>query len=225
MGKRFIPFKSEKELVDLFRSKQVSHRSLRNYSAITEFECTHGIADVVLYKLKKNWSNHSAIGEINPRWVYSLRAMPYRKEFTLDFFSSITGLSAGLAVKALKEFELAGFCEKKASNNAWIKTKQPQVITRNISSFEAKLKNWRKALEQAYRYKEFSDQSWVIMDECHISPALERIQEFSQRNIGLASINTNGTFKVHSKATRERPRSLHNIWTANAKLAALLTRP
>ncbi|WP_420390534.1 hypothetical protein [Marinobacter sp.] len=223
MGKRFLPFKSEKDLVDLFRAKQTCHRSLKNYSAVTEFECTHGIADVVLYELKKNWSENSAIGEINPGWVYSLRAIPYRKEFTLDYFGSVSGLSARLARKALKEFELAGFCEQKAKNGRWIKTRQPQVIARNISSFEAKLKNWRKALEQAYRYKEFSDQSWVIMDECHISPALERIQEFSERNIGLASINTNGTFKVHSKAMKESPRSTLNNWTANAKLAALLT--
>lgn len=221
MCKQIKPFRSEQELVDLFRFLQTSHRSYRGYNSLFEFECTNGIADIVLYELKKNWHNHTSIGKINPRWVYALREMPYRRDFTLNYFISETGLPQKLALKALKEFHIAGYCEPKL-NNIWQKIKQPQPIAKKIASYEAKLKNWRRALEQAYRYKDFSNQSWVIMDEYHISPALEKLKEFSSRNIGLASINTRGIIKVHSKIKNEEPRSRLYNWTANAKIAAIL---
>ena len=60
-----------------------------------------------------------------------------------------------------------------------------------IISIELKLKNWQRALTQAFRYKSFSNISYVIMDEGFIAPAIKNLDEFKHFNIGLGSFNAN----------------------------------
>lgn len=60
---------------------------------------------------------------------------------------------------------------------------------RNSIAIEAKLKNWRRALKQAYRYKWFSDCSYVCLPATNIKPALSNIECFKQMKVGLISIS------------------------------------
>lgn len=75
-----------------------------------------------------------------------------------------------------------------------LKNKNKKIIT-----VELKLKNWKRALAQAYKYKSFSDISYVCMDEKHITPALAQIKMFQQYNIGLISINKKYKVKIYYK--------------------------
>lgn len=60
-------------------------------------------------------------------------------------------------------------------------------------AFEMKLRNWKRALKQAYRYKSFSEYSYVLMDNECIDPALKQIDLFKKSNIGLLGIDNKGT--------------------------------
>lgn len=66
------------------------------------------------------------------------------------------------------------------------------INTNEIISIEAKLKNWKRALRQAYRYKSFSEESYVFMDESYIGSPLKNIDEFKKYNIGLCGVTEKG---------------------------------
>lgn len=66
-----------------------------------------------------------------------------------------------------------------------------------VTSYELKLSNWRRALRQAFRYKTFANQSYVVLDEATCSIAIENLDMFRQYNVGLASFDEDGCFKVH----------------------------
>lgn len=70
------------------------------------------------------------------------------------------------------------------------------IIARNdiseLFSFEAKLLNWRKALAQAYRATSFSHYSYVILPEYIACNVLNYDIEFTNRKVGLCSVNNNG---------------------------------
>lgn len=81
---------------------------------------------------------------------------------------------------------------------------RPDLLLKNINSkkiitIELKLKNWKRALAQAYKYKSFSDIAYVCMDEKNINPALEHIDMFKKYNIGLISINNKNKIKMYYK--------------------------
>jgi hypothetical protein len=60
-----------------------------------------------------------------------------------------------------------------------------------IISIEYKLNNWRKALKQAYRYRSFSNESYVFLDIDYISNPIKFLDEFQKYNIGLCGVSNN----------------------------------
>ena len=82
----------------------------------------------------------------------------------------------------------------------------PDIMLYNnyVISIEFKLKNWKRALMQAYRYKGFSHKSYVVLDEDHSRRAVECIDEFIRSNIGLGTVKDN-TITFHYSPTLEEP--------------------
>lgn len=78
------------------------------------------------------------------------------------------------------------------------------IKNKNLISIEAKLKNWKRALIQAYRYRSFSEQSYVYMDNDYIGAPLENISEFKKYNIGLAGV-LNDSIKIYFEPTAMEP--------------------
>ena len=74
-----------------------------------------------------------------------------------------------------------------------------------LYSFECKLRNWKRALIQAFRYKTFSGVSFVIMDLDHVKPAVENISEFEKSNIGLIGVGNDGEYEVFHQPEFEEP--------------------
>ncbi|GAB4036697.1 hypothetical protein [Spirosoma jeollabukense] len=77
-----------------------------------------------------------------------------------------------------------------------------------IISVELKLKNWRRALIQAFRYLNFSNKSFVILDEKYVNPAINNLAVFKQYNIGLGSFNVDQELKIYYNPTDIQPFNL-----------------
>lgn len=216
-------FTLELDLVHIFHEHlRVNHS--KKYLIEKEVNCDFGIADLVMFKLKKITSNNVNLSLISPDWAFSLRTIEYRKIFTTDEFSQLASVSMNSANQALKDFCSANYCEK-ISNNTWRKIKQPTLISDYIVSYEVKLKNWKRALWQACRYKTFSNESWVILDCMNEKPAIKNIQSFIDFNIGLATVSKSGVVKIHSYPKSEQHQSDIALWKANAIIARKLVQP
>lgn len=85
-----------------------------------------------------------------------------------------------------------------------VQCNQPDFVSMAI---EFKLRNWKRALTQAYRYKSFSNYSIVILDEHYIRPALLNLDMFIKANIGLCGLSDVGQFKVYQKPFLQQPYS------------------
>lgn len=76
-----------------------------------------------------------------------------------------------------------------------VKATEEQVLY--VVSFELKLRNWKRGLIQAFRYKSFSNESFLVLDDTHVTPAYKNLDQFVRANVGLASYNRNREFHVH----------------------------
>lgn len=79
----------------------------------------------------------------------------------------------------------------------------------SIISFELKLKNWKRAVKQAFRYKSFSNISYVVLSASSVNAALNNIELFERYNIGLAKFDKDNYFEILHKPISVNPYSEH----------------
>lgn len=75
----------------------------------------------------------------------------------------------------------------------------------NAVALEAKLKNWKRALKQAYRYKWFSDWSYVCLPSSNIKPATMNIEYFKQLQVGLISVSKDNGYNIIYNPRHTKP--------------------
>jgi hypothetical protein len=67
----------------------------------------------------------------------------------------------------------------------------------HVIAFEAKLKDWRTALHQAYRNTCFAHQSFVLLPKLAALSALSCRQEFEMRGVGLCYLDGAAIVVLH----------------------------
>ena len=188
-----------------------------------EFESPNGIADVVLATLVDGWEERLKLGQIKPAWAYALLQLS-NEGCSTDDFASFVGVTKATAKRILKSYVDAGFCVLDIESSRWVKLIGPKALVTEFCAIEMKLKNWRRALYQASRYRDFAHQAWVVMDDSDISPAIRNPNEFARLNVGLASLTIAGDVKIHAKPILRCPRSELRFWYANSVIAERLLR-
>ncbi|MEA3327259.1 MAG: hypothetical protein U9R53_08120 [Chloroflexota bacterium] len=81
-------------------------------------------------------------------------------------------------------------------------------ILRYTYAIELKLSNWKRALEQAFRYRSFANYSYVVLDNAHVRPAVRNINEFQRKNIGLIGLSDSGELFDYFKPEIKKPYSM-----------------
>ena len=72
-------------------------------------------------------------------------------------------------------------------------------------AIELKRNNWRRGLLQAFKYKIFTNESYVVIDDHYLRPALKNAPVFRKANVGLASFSTDSKFYIHITPNPSRP--------------------
>lgn len=193
-------FNKEKDLVEAFSSStrkflsKILNKSVSRHFVIEEFDSYLGVADLVLGTYQPYLSKKTTRETLNRNWVYPLTLLHCEDIFRLEDFSVRFGFSKKMASSILGEYKNAGFISE-IEKNVFIVLKEYELVTSDVIAIEAKLKNWKRALFQAQRYKRFSDFSFVLLDEAYASAAISNIGEFESRNIGLVTMGQSG-FKI-----------------------------
>jgi len=77
----------------------------------------------------------------------------------------------------------------------------------SIISFELKLKDWKRASKQAFRYKSFSNIAYVVLSANNANSAASNIDWFERYNIGLAKFDEDNHFEIIHKPILSVPYS------------------
>jgi hypothetical protein len=81
---------------------------------------------------------------------------------------------------------------------------EPRQRLRSIA-FEMKLSDWKRGLAQAFRYRSFACECYVVLDQTRIGPALDHTEHFVRANVGLIGIHSHRGFTVHHRPHYEPP--------------------
>lgn len=82
---------------------------------------------------------------------------------------------------------------------------EKQLNRRHLHAFEGKLKDWQRALQQAFRYRYFADKAIVVMPGDNAAPAVANLDAFRYAVVGLWTFDgITGTIREHYTPTRVR---------------------
>lgn len=212
-------FSAEKDLVQAFKNVAMEFlkydlgKRRTSFFLMEEFDSQCGIADLVMGTCLPLDQQAISRKAINWNWVQPIFNLTQDQEIEMDGFIHTYGISETTARVRLKEYSEAGFL-KKISSGHYRVVKEYKLITDTIISIEAKLKNWKRALHQATRYKRFSNMSYVLLDRKHIRPALKNIHIFQEKNIGLLSMDNDG-YSIHYSPINKSVPQTHSFFRLN----------
>jgi hypothetical protein len=214
-------YKTEQQLVSNFVDFLNSTKD-EYVLIVEEFEGGFGRPDLLLYSAAgaQTGGDVEALKKINPRFAPLLSSSASKKIQSLPDLAAATGsskISARRIASELIKLDRAHIIESKIQNFKIEPIKQPPFS--QIVAIEAKLRDWRRALMQAYRYLQFSTQSWVLLDHKHSSSAIKHLALFKSYGVGLASFSTSGELYVHSMADTQKLSDGPLAWRTQALLA------
>lgn len=106
---------------------------------------------------------------------------------SLEKMASITFEPIDRLTPIIFDLEAMGILQKRNSNN-FILSSEIEELQASVIAAEAKLRNWRQALSQAKRYKDFANIVFVAMDATKVPKTKEAISEFRNEKVGLCAV-------------------------------------
>ncbi len=199
-----MKFQAETDLVQVLKHKLKTLYSRENIEIFDEVSLGYGIADIVICDFanpRKGGAstevilNHSDINIYNIVQTY--------KNVTFDILYDTTRIPKKSISNSLIKLITCQYITQ--IDDFFIINKPYKLIFRNNFAIEAKLKDWKRALYQAYRYKWFAEYSYVVMDKHYAEPAIKHLDLFIKYNVGLATISTDGCLLRYFNPTRQKP--------------------
>lgn len=214
-------FESEQDLRETVLPILPSILDEENANFIEEFEYGAGRADIVAYRMSDCYLKRrvdeldltsSIIDEKKLKEFLLIRG---RGEISKEHYFSIGGRGKYQKSKALDWLIDEGFVYDYGDRIRTAPNLRRHITT--AYSIELKLKNWKRALEQAHRGRSFSEYQYVVMDSDYISRALENSEKFENLGVGLVSVSDSGEYSIEIQSTRENPFSTVSKWRLNER--------
>lgn len=199
-----MSFRAETELVELLKSSLISTYRRESIKIYEEISLGYGVADLVVCDLKKpiTKNKRSAI-LLNRSDANIYKIIVKHSGATIDLIADTTRSPKRSILNSIKKLRKLDYVHQ--VNDMLYINKSYELPFSFSFAIEAKLKNWKRALHQAHRYKWFADYSYVVLDAKYAEPAIENIDLFKRYNVGLSSITNDGVIKRHYRPIRQKP--------------------
>jgi len=138
--------------------------------------------------------------------LYNSKAYKSIEEISRKLNFSLKGTQK--SIEKLNNAELIIINDK---NKLKIKKINEIFFVKEIISIEAKLRNWRKALEQSFNNTLFSSQSYILFPQKNITENL--INTYNNTNIGIISFDR--SYSVFKKVKRQKIPASLTSWFFN----------
>lgn len=181
-----------------------------------EVSLGYGVADIVVADKAENILNRTHV--LNDFQVLLFDLILDNPGVSLNCISSITRASANKVKNSLDTLLSEKFVS--LQSRFFFPEKRYEEIAAKSVAIEAKLKNWKRALHQAYRYKWFAERVFVCMPEQNIRPAVAHINQFRRMKVGIISINAEGDLRFIYSPRPSKPISKKMTVLLNEKLIA-----
>jgi len=177
---------------------------------VWESTCSNGRADWVWAAVSRDWQQSiepSVAGLLQqPTCSRMLGALKAQAARTRGFLHARCGVSERTFRGLLHELLAAELVAEVGAGRYVLGPRfaEPQM---EICSFEFKLYNWRRAFQQAKRYRTFSHRVYVVMPAATIRRVAGHMETFARFNVGIISHDQDGTTRRLLLSRKTQPAS------------------
>ncbi|MBZ0310440.1 MAG: hypothetical protein K8I82_30545 [Anaerolineae bacterium] len=182
------------------------------YVASREVPAGAGIPDIVLgiaqlsNVIQRIQSNHASYYQLKGKEAVIIHYLYQTRWQKADTVARRTGLDTKLVYKKLCYLSELGFCIR-SKRDTFTRTPITEQF-KELIAIEGKIRNWQKAVEQAFYNLAFASYSYVVMDARYIRPAVKNLESFEKFGIGLASAGAdNGVVEIIYQPLFREPKS------------------
>jgi len=199
-----MKFQAEIELVNTLKKEISKTFSRKSITIIEEVSLGYGIADLVICDV--DMEINTIDSRYEPLSTFDINVYNIIKKLDRVNFETIcrkTRSPKKTITDSILKLVKRGLI-KQSDDHFTIKSEYVLPF-KNSYAIEAKLKDWKRALQQAHRYKWFAEYSYVVLDEHYSGVAKKNLSTFKKYNIGLATINPVGQFKRIFNPAKQTP--------------------
>lgn len=164
--------------------------------AFFEYESTNGMPDIVFARFDEQACAARSAGPLGASFceradVAVLLGLEPAMPRTVPELAALTRLSPSTVRSRLR---MLGSVDAalRSTRSGWIRAGAFPCRLKAATAVELKLADWRKALDQAARYRSFAECSLVVVDARHAAAASEHADVFAFNGIGLAELSPFG---------------------------------
>lgn len=199
-----MKFQSEMDLVETLKVSIKDFYNREYIQIFQEVSVGYGIADIVISDLKYyEDDDFETNSSLNVNDVNVLDLIQTSGNLDANEVVIATGCSKSTVRASLKRLIERGYLLEESG--VFRLNRHYKLVFRNNYAIEAKLKDWKRALKQAYRYRWFAEYSFVVLDTYYSDIAVKNIEIFKKYNVGLASISVDGVLQRHFSPKRNQP--------------------
>lgn len=201
-----MKFQAETDLVETLKAsiKEIFHRS--RVKIFEEVSLGYGIADIVVSEICFDFNKSKELKSLDIHDINVFVIIQESGTISLSDVIELTRCNKRIILKSISNLINRGYIEEQ--NGVFQMSRNYELSFVKNFAIEAKLKDWKRALKQAYRYKWFAEYSFVVLDEYYSKPALRNIAIFEKYNVGLASVSVDGKLTRHFNPTPKPPLDL-----------------
>lgn len=187
-----------------------------------EVEALQGIPDYLGINMTNLYHGADKVIKIPlERWrtISIILAFLKQKQFrTPEYIIRNTGFNSKIVTRELNYLCRVGICQKNDVGNLKFSDDFDMPIA-HIHSFELKMNNWKRALFQAVRYKNFSEYVSIVMPIEKEQILLDNIRMFEECNVGVLLFDAEkDKLKILYRPKKNSTISLQHLYYMSGKL-------
>lgn len=184
-----VIFKREKQLQEKLLDLVKDLVSEKTYAFVRREVPVGGyIPDMIIVQFHSDPSEVLSINNWSFRHAYIVWLLKSENKLTFQSIAERCYESAE-RISPIIESLLQGNVIQKVGKNHISLCQEVLAMQAEVIAVEAKLKHWRRALEQAIRYKSFANRVFVAMDCVGVPRKQKVLDEFRNNDVGLCAIS------------------------------------
>ena len=178
-----------------------------NRMLISEFPgpmCRPDLVDVRIRRLPESFTPETLAPLLkSPGNAKLLAALRHGSRRTKRYLAGVTGYSERWLAARLRQLESAQMIEVHQGSSVSLRCPLPLNMV-EITAYEGKLHDWRRAFYQAINYRTYCHSVWVVMPPAGARNARKIADAFRVNDIGLMSVQQDGCAKIEIKRGKRR---------------------
>ncbi|WJQ79814.1 hypothetical protein [Brevibacillus brevis] len=221
-----MTWNSEAEFVKSFLSTiDYIHRpNKKDFEVWTEVKTGFGRPDIAIVEYNPNVlesrqgrDQKSLVAPLSTRTAFALSYLSTCRWVKIDNLGKFLNVTRSQLITVVQELQSRSLIETK-DHLIKLKPKSEILAVSRVIVFEAKLKHWMDAIEQAERHLWFTNDSYILMPKVEGKRVNLIAHECDKRGIGLSFFNQVTGFSTVLKPAQSGVQNSPMLWQINERL-------